>query len=453
MCREEFTCSICGKSCGNSKFEHLQSPGDLCQYTPTDHEFQEKSQIRHISYCQKSKSRVRSRKKSCLICTKAKTRCDLTYPSCSRCTKKNLTCGYDQPRLPTTPVVQVSETPVVQSTETALVTPQTLAEPIAEPPPNLATTLDLARVFAIDEHTDPLHPPQSPVHDPAEFISSDPSTWNFENTDLIFPYLESVPAQTVSQYPRSSSPVMGFVPRLSMDYPSSEIMDAILYKPVVAKAPKAFRPRTVRDHQFSLGRRYLLCTLRSYPHMILPGKPLPPFIHPHFLTEVSGDGGVTHTSLPRPLANCTAIMQMCSAKNESNVTFIWRAIRMEQERLSAEVRLLRLSSRELLETCRSNSWQCLGYDDVNAVAALQAITIYVLLRLSEGNDEATDFDIPLIYTMMVHKTGGYSPQEFTRTESIQPRSLPFKQVNRLSDMEHFPRAASPHGKIGSWASH
>jgi hypothetical protein len=38
---------------------------------------------------------------------------------------------------------------------------------------------------------------------------------------------------------------------------------------------------------------------------------------------------------------------------------------------------------------------------MNAVAALQAITIYMLLRLSEDDEDATDFDIPLIETMMV----------------------------------------------------
>ena len=42
------------------------------------------------------------------------------------------------------------------------------------------------------------------------------------------------------------------------------------------------------------------------------------------------------------------------------------------------------------------------YDDRDTVAALQAVTIYFLLRLSEDN-EATNFDIPLIYSMMVRK--------------------------------------------------
>ena len=51
--------------------------------------------------------------------------------------------------------------------------------------------------------------------------------------------------------------------------------------------------------------------------------------------------------------------------------------------------------------------QCSRYDDWNTVAAFQAITIYFLLRLSEDNDEATNFDIPLIQTMIVSSVPTY----------------------------------------------
>jgi hypothetical protein len=49
----------------------------------------------------------------------------------------------------------------------------------------------------------------------------------------------------------------------------------------------------------------------------------------------------------------------------------------------------------------SNCQQCANFDDENTLAALQAITIYTLLRISEQNEDATTFDIPLIYTMIV----------------------------------------------------
>lgn len=39
------------------------------------------------------------------------------------------------------------------------------------------------------------------------------------------------------------------------------------------------------------------------------------------------------------------------------------------------------------------------YEDLIAINALQAVTIYFLLRVSSADDEDTDFDVPLIQTM------------------------------------------------------
>lgn len=44
------------------------------------------------------------------------------------------------------------------------------------------------------------------------------------------------------------------------------------------------------------------------------------------------------------------------------------------------------------------------YGDEDAVAALQAITMYFLLRISEDNEDVTNFDVPLIYTMIVRQS-------------------------------------------------
>lgn len=41
------------------------------------------------------------------------------------------------------------------------------------------------------------------------------------------------------------------------------------------------------------------------------------------------------------------------------------------------------------------------YNDYHAVAALQAMAIYFLLRVSEDDVDATNFDFQLIQTMLV----------------------------------------------------
>lgn len=71
-------------------------------------------------------------------------------------------------------------------------------------------------------------------------------------------------------------------------------------------------------------------------------------------------------------------MELWSNKTHNNAQYIWKILRIEQQRLSEEVD---------------------QYEDMIAVNALQAITIYFLLRVSAQNDEDADFDVPLIQTM------------------------------------------------------
>lgn len=59
--------------------------------------------------------------------------------------------------------------------------------------------------------------------------------------------------------------------------------------------------------------------------------------------------------------------------------------------------------------------QCSMYSDREILAALQAVTVYWLLRISEPNDDATDFDIPLINTMLVLLH--FNPSTFNRLPS------------------------------------
>lgn len=116
------------------------------------------------------------------------------------------------------------------------------------------------------------------------------------------------------------------------------IVDGVSFDQIHAKAPRAFFARQFKSQEFSLTREYLRSTLSSFPYMILPGKTLPEFIHPQSVVGTFEGDGTIHKSVRGPLANCLAIMQMCSIKNRGNAAFIWRAIRMEQERLLEEVR-------------------------------------------------------------------------------------------------------------------
>jgi hypothetical protein len=125
----------------------------------------------------------------------------------------------------------------------------------------------------------------------------------------------------------------------SRPFTGAPILSSNLPSPhqIMLKPPKAFWPRRARHSQLSLHRRFVISQLRSYPEMMLPGANLPPFIHPLSLTSPSGDI-LVHKSMPNPLAICAGIVQMFSAKNKSNCRFCWKTVRMEQERLAAEVK-------------------------------------------------------------------------------------------------------------------
>lgn len=208
-----------------------------------------------------------------------------------------------------------------------------------------SSPLHFASQMASYEDPVPCCPPQSSMIGFAELVSSDSSgygRWGFEATATISGHVEDATSRTMSQYARSSPRLPYMDPSSFVNLSDTEIGDDFLFPQITLKAPKAFRPRKVRDNQFSLNKSYVLCTLRSYPSMMLPGDTLPPFIHPQCLFDISGDDQVHHKSLPGPLATCAAIVQMFSVKNDGNAIFIWKAIRMEQERLLDEVRHLSL---------------------------------------------------------------------------------------------------------------
>lgn len=117
--------------------------------------------------------------------------------------------------------------------------------------------------------------------------------------------------------------------------PRYSIFDgAFIPRQLSLKPLKSFSPIRERDLELQLTTRYIACAIKSYPNMLLERK-LPPFIHHSCLTKTPDLS--LDISLPGPLSVCASIVQMFNFKNSSNTAFIWKTIRMEQERLAAEV--------------------------------------------------------------------------------------------------------------------
>ncbi|KAL8924489.1 MAG: hypothetical protein Q9172_002654 [Xanthocarpia lactea] len=117
----------------------------------------------------------------------------------------------------------------------------------------------------------------------------------------------------------------------------------------------------------------ILYTLKSYPMMMLRDNSLPPFIHPYL---VSGD--IENNDM-EPLTNCINLVHMLSSRHHGSRKLFWKNVRMECESL-------------YVNNPRLNRWELL--------AGMQALSIYILLRLDEGATDHNDFD-PLMITTVI----------------------------------------------------
>jgi hypothetical protein len=114
--------------------------------------------------------------------------------------------------------------------------------------------------------------------------------------------------------------------------------------------------------------------LSSYPRMMQNQDILPPFIHPQWLS-LSGTEPVLE-----PLAICVSMIRMLTAGGQGSGRLFWRNVRMECDRLS--------STHDTL-------------NEIALLAAMQALLVYVLIRLSEGETEDNNHDAALLGTIAI----------------------------------------------------
>ncbi|TGO28082.1 hypothetical protein BPAE_0032g00250 [Botrytis paeoniae] len=286
--------------------------------------------------------------------------------TCSICGKDcGNSCIYEGPQLPREKVLE----PGVKNHAS------TDADQVEEISLILSSSQDVASPVLLDVHeasmvSNPLQILDAIAEDTLNLELSN-EDWNLDIEEFISEHMDiSVFSKPTRYSPRplpiDPSPIFAsYQPKDSDPYYR-------LYNQPVPNAPKAFVLRKPSNNQFSLNRSYVLCSLPTYPSMLLPSNDdgLPPFIHPQFNSR---------KALPAPLATCAVLIQWISVKNEDNVLFIWGCIRMEIDRICA---------------------QYTTYNNEDSIAALHAITIYFLLRISEDNEKATNFDVPLISTMI-----------------------------------------------------
>lgn len=176
--------------------------------------------------------------------------------------------------------------------------------------------------------------------------------------------------------------------------------------PSILKAP-SLNPRSfVQRSEIIKGTQgvtsMIFHTLKSYPRMLARHKSLPPFIHPFLVSSEAG------SKYMEPLHNCFSLMYMLGSGIEGSHKLFWRNVKIECDRLCQEVKNLTSASTHgdyRLEANFELKFQQFGKWE--ALAASQALLIYTLVRLDEGQTEFNNHDTLLLKSVSVRMSSLY----------------------------------------------
>jgi hypothetical protein len=354
------------------------------------------SRNRHVLYCRKKVMEgLPVLRKSCAACRKAKAKCDSGLPNCSRCGDRGLTCVYELTRKSLTsaqrPAFAPPDEPSLHSTLLA-----NILEPDNqnEIPWNANAENGNDAQINLDINTPSLWlvpvPDLTPRNDLALLESDSGLVQDLEITDT--------GANIWSNgYSINGSPISWFIsdatPSLPFDATFSTPADCMFYTPYLILrpmdrdlSPVSLNSPFIHAHlpiSSQIGRTYLLQNLRSYA-TALATKNLPPFIHGTSLPPPDPSSCQTPTCAPPPplptLEICKSIVSLYATKTPATSSFVWRTITMEKDRFMNEY---------------------VNGDEWTVLSMLQAITLYILLRIFDEDSFSVEFDRELTRAMTV----------------------------------------------------
>jgi len=327
-------------------------------------------------------------RKSCAACRKAKVKCNSEFPQCRRCMDKNLVCVFELARRSENLAQQPASPPLsdLRSDGTKL------AETSNPGGPNeivwktssscnnqalLPSNVDHSRALAVPDlfyqNTGFEWEPDSGFVE--ELECADVGTNSHSNhpiNDYSFEWFSSAPLPSLTIESKCSTPVdcMFHTPYLvlrPMDYDYSSQSTSLI------SPPSPFIP-THFTASSQIGRTFLIQSIQSYA-TVLATSTLPLFIHS---ISLPNQGPCLPSSAP--LEICKSIISLHVNKTTATSPFIWRSITMEKDRFMKELE---------------------DADEWTTLSMLQAITLYILLRISDQDSFSVDFDREFIRVMTV----------------------------------------------------
>ncbi|ETS85545.1 hypothetical protein PFICI_03570 [Pestalotiopsis fici W106-1] len=200
--------------------------------------------------------------------------------------------------------------------------------------------------------------------------------WDNLDIDLgdnfLIPQADSV---AVFQTPRQKSPYLGSISVPLAD--SIPLLQQLIPPLAIPRSPTEAHRSLVRKTNTRPGAsraaNMLLHMMKSYSIMILQQNNLPPFIHPQQFS-------INQDEDMEPLYNCISLMHMIGRNLPGSRALFWRNVRMECERLHDTHH-------------KMNRWK--------ALASLQALLIYTVMRVDEGETDYNNLDSLLQRTIIV----------------------------------------------------
>ena len=280
---------------------------------------------RHGYYCRTRRVGNISRSRSCIACAKGKARCDNRRPECSRCLAKAVECQYGATP-PTKPALRAPP-------ESIVVDGVRNSEHISDAElPDLNNHQEGG-----DDNFMLLNEP--PIVADLDFTTTGADHFDWEAPDVDFSMLLSspditeqaedalLPSNSLTYQPGPQGLSIGH--NAKMQGIISSLNVSIFSNPSYAPAwSMVLRPNMQSGPQRI--HSLIFHTLKSYPLMMPQHGSLPPFIHPSLMSSAEDDPNT------EPLKNCISLVHMISRDRGSRKLF-WKNVRMECERLAAEV--------------------------------------------------------------------------------------------------------------------
>lgn len=370
---------------------------------------------RHGYYCRSRKGLNTPKARSCISCVRSKARCDNKHPSCARCIKKGIECSYPTKtgRGATSTTSRDDSGSAGESETTSSVTSNSPEDASSDGGLSLeSAVVTIEPDFSVLEDIDwdkmnlditsfselPSKGQVSEVFDPpaSSLITRRKSAtgWNF-HVQHDFNFLNpSIPQQLPSHTLRS------------------------LFQ----------RPR--QDPSTQRISKLILHTLKSYPQMVIRHGTLPPYIHACTLS-LDGENGRME-----PLNNCISLVRMLGSGARSSYKLFWKNVRLECERWCSEV-----CSTEEKRGCwnaqANKFFQSPMLDKWQLLSALQALSIYILIRLDEGQTEFNNLDGLLLSTVVVCIICSYSTSSRLTIKQILSKQFNLIDVTSKTHLSIF----------------